>query len=80
MITIETVLVSLTLLVALLSWVRNDKGIIRRRIEKKERQKQELYNQKCRVFGLNGGPSYYTSFDKKIDRLNRQIETLKNRL
>ena len=69
-------------IVAIVQAQRNTKGSIKRRIEKKQHQIQEIDNQLCKRFGLNdngyGRPR--TSLDEKKKKLMSEIQELEKEL
>ena len=78
---IASVVAALAAVITLVFTVRNNKGNILKRIDKKEEQIRKLDYQLLLRFGINRssiGP--VTPIDKKIGRLQEEISELKRRL
>lgn len=68
-------------IISLFFYIRNDKGYIYSRIEKKERRIQSLQNRLVQKYGLYGKPfGAITKEEIEIQRLNADIQRLRRRL
>lgn len=79
--TISSVIAAAAAVAALWFAIRNSKGNILKRIERKEAQLQKISDQQIRLYGLNGGPIHpITSLDRKKDKLTADIAKLNRKL
>lgn len=81
--TIASIIAAITGIVAMITGIiaiRNSKGNVIKRIERKQRQIQEIDNQFYRVFGLNANPSMHSPTWEKKRKLEKEIEELRKRI
>ena len=67
-------------IIALVVSIRNSKGSIIKRIERKERKIQELEFQFAKRYGLNANMRSNYEFYKKRERLEESIKELRKRI
>ena len=78
--TIAPVTAVLVGIISLVFTIRNSKGNITKRIERKERQIREIESRFVRMYGLNANIRQHYPSSQKIDKLKHDIEDLKKRL
>lgn len=79
--TISSVIAAVASVAALWFSIRNSKGNILKRIDKKQEQIREIENQQVRMYGLNGRRSTaITPLDRKKARLQNEIAELQRKL
>ena len=78
--TLASIIAAITGIVAMITGIiaiRNSKGNVIKRIERKQRKNSEIENQFYREFGLNANPSmHYPTWGKK-GKLEKEIEELR---
>ena len=78
---IASVIAAVAAIIALWYTIGASKGNILKRIDRKERQIQEIDNQLVRLYGLNrGSGGFITPLDAKKSKLKAEIAELKRRL
>ena len=75
-----TILGAIAAIVGTIYAIRNSKGSILRRIDRKEAQIQRLDNKLCLKYGLHRGFGPIDPLDEKKAKLQNQITELKRRL
>ena len=78
--TIASVIAAVVGTVTLVFTIRNSKGNITKRSERKEQQIQELENQFYRNYGLHAKISQHYPTSHKIGKLKENIEELRKRI
>lgn len=78
--TITSIIAVVVCIITLAYTVRNSKGSIIKRIERKERQIQEIKNQFVRTYGPNANLQMHYPTFHKIDRLKKEIDELRKRI
>ena len=78
--TIASIIAALVTTITLIYTVRNSKGNITKRIERKQRQICDLEQRFCRTYGLNDDMSRHYGFQQKKEKLENDIDELKKRI
>ena len=81
--TIASIIAAITGIVAMITGIiaiRNSKGNVIKRIERKERQIQEIENQFARTYGLNANVRHHYPTIHKIESLQYEIDELRKRI
>ena len=79
--TLSSVIAAFAAVVTLIFTIRNSKGNIRRRIERKQRKIRELDVQLVNLYGLDRGKCHpITPLDIRIEKLQVEIEELQKEL
>lgn len=76
---IAAVIAAVTATLTLLYTVRNNKGNLLKRIERKEKEIHDIEQQQCRLYGINGRFPMDSLYKRK-ERLKMDIENLKKKL
>ena len=77
--TIASIVAAITGIVAMITGIiaiRNSKGTVIKRIERKEEKISEIRNQFLRTYGLNANVGMHYPTSSKIDKLQKEIENL----
>lgn len=77
---IASVIAAIAAIITLIFTIRNSKGNVIKRIERKQREIQEIDNQFARTYGLNANVRMHYPTSSKIDKLEKEIEELKKRI
>ena len=77
---IASVIAAIAAIVALIFTIRNSKGNVIKRIERKQNQIHEIENQFYRSYGLNANMSMHYPFWEKKEKLENEIQELKKRI
>ncbi len=77
---IASVVAAIAAVLTLVVSIRNTKGNILKRIERKERQIQDIENFQCRKYGLNRGSNIITPLDARTHKLQSEVEELRKKL
>lgn len=78
---IASVIAAIAAIIALWYTIGASKGSILKRIDRKERQIQEIDNKLVRMYGLNRGRGgFITPLDEKKFKLQAEVAELKRRL
>lgn len=77
---IASVIAAVVAIITLFFTIRNSKGNVIKRIERKQRQIQDLDNQFYRTYGLNANMRMHYPTQEKKDKLEKEIQELKNRI
>ncbi len=81
--TIASIVAAITGIVAMITGIiaiRNSKGNVIKRIERKQRKIQEIGNQFARTYGLNSNVSMHYPTYSKMSKLQKDIEELNKRI
>lgn len=81
--TIASIIAAITGIVAMITGIiaiRNSKGNVIKRIERKQRQIQDLNTQFARTYGLNANMSMHYPFWERKEQLEKEIQELKKRI
>ena len=81
--TIASIIAAITGIVGAITGIlaiRNSKGNVIKRIERKQREIREIDNQFARTYGLNANVRMHSPTSSKIDKLQKEIEELKKRI
>ena len=81
--TIASIVAAITGIVAMITGIvaiRNSKGNVIKRIERKQRQIQDLDTQFARTYGLNANMSMHYPTQHKKNRLEKEIEELRKKI
>jgi peptidoglycan hydrolase CwlO-like protein len=81
--TLASIVAAITGIVAMITGIiaiRNSKGNVIKRIERKQRKIQEIDNQFARTYGLNANANMHYPTSSKINTLQKDIEELKKRI
>lgn len=78
--TIASVIAAIATTITLFFTIRNSKGNIVKRIERKREQIRDLETQVCRIYGINVNARTISPWGWKISKLERQIEELEKRI
>lgn len=79
--TLSSVIAAFAAVVTLIFTIRNSKGNIRGRIERKERELRDIDIQIVRMYGLNRGRNHpITTLDRIKEKIQSEIEDLYKRL
>ena len=79
--TISSVIAAVAGVATLWFSVRNSKGNILKRIDKKQAQIRAIEDQQVRMYGINGRfPRTITPLDEKKEKLQREISELTRKL
>lgn len=60
--------------------IRNSKGNVIKRIERKQREIQDLNTQFARTYGLNANMSMHYPTQRKMDKLENDIAELRKKI
>ena len=77
---IASVIAAIAAIITLVFTIRNSKGNVIKRIERKQRKISEIENQFCREFGLNANMSMHYPTQKKKGKLEEEIEELQKKI
>ena len=77
---IASVIAAISAIITLIFTIRNSKGNIVKRIERKQQQVQDLEQRLYRTHGLNANIGMYPPFWKKKEKLEREIEELRKKI
>ena len=78
--TITSVIAAILAAIALFYTIRNSKGNVIKRIERKQRKIHEIEDQFYRKYGLNANVRMHSPSFSKIDKLQKDIDELKKRI
>ena len=81
--TIASIIAAFTGIVGMITGiiaVRNSKGNVIKRIERKQRKIQKIDNQFVKTYGLNANASMHYPTSSKINTLQKDIEELNKRI
>ncbi len=81
--TIASIIAAITGIVAMITGIiaiRNSKGNVIKRIERKQAQIHEIENQFYRSYGLNANVRMHSPTFSKIDKLQKDIDELNKRI
>ena len=77
---IASVIAAIAAIITLIFTIRNSKGNVIKRIERKQRQIQDLNTQFARTYGLNANMSMHYPFWTKKDKLEAEINELRKKI
>lgn len=77
---IASVIAAIAAIVALIFTIRNSKGNVIKRIERKQNQIHEIENQFYRSYGLNANMSMHYPTSAKKRKLEEEIEELRKKI
>ena len=77
---IASVIAAIAAIITLIFTIRNSKGNVIKRIERKQRQIQDLNTQFARTYGLNANMSMHYPFWERKEQLEKEIQELKKRI
>ena len=77
---IASVIAAIAAIIALIFTIRNSKGNVIKRIERKQDQIHELENQFYRSYGLNANMRMHYPTQVKKEKLEKEIQELKKRI
>ena len=81
--TIASIVAAITGIVAMITGIvaiRNSKGNVIKRIDRKQKQIQDLDNQFYRTYGLNANMGMHYPTKEKKDRLEAEINELRKKI
>ena len=81
--TIASIIAAITGIVAMITGIiaiRNSKGNVIKRIERKQQEIQDLDNQFARTYGLNANMSMHHPYWEKKDKLEAEINELRKKI
>ena len=78
--TITSVIAAILAAIALFYTIRNSKGNVIKRIERKQSQIHEIEDQFYRKYGLNANVRMHSPSFSKIDKLQKDIDELRKRI
>ena len=81
--TIASIIAAITGIVAMITGIiaiRNSKGNVIKRIERKQQKIQDLDNWFARTYGLNDNMRRHYDIQEKRDKLEREIAELRKRI
>ena len=81
--TIASIIAAITGIVAMITGIvaiRNSKGNVIKRIERKQRKIQDLDTQFARTYGLNANMSLHYPFWEKKEKLEAEISELRKKI
>ena len=77
---IASVIAAVVAIITLFFTIRNSKGNVIKRIERKQNQIHEIENQFYRSYGLNANVRMHSPTFSKIDKLQKDIDELNKRI
>ena len=77
---IASVIAAIAAIVTLIFTIRNSKGNVIKRIERKQQQIHDLNNHFTRSYGMNANMGMHYPTQSKKDRLEREIEELRKKI
>ena len=77
---IASVIAAIAAIITLLFTIRNSKGNVIKRIERKQAQIQELNNWFARTYGLNDDMRRHYDILEKREKLEKEIEELRKKI
>ena len=77
---IASVIAAIAAILTLIFAIRNSKGNVIKRIERKRNQIRDLEQRFYRTHGLNANMGMYPPFWKKKEKLEREIEELRKKI
>lgn len=77
---IASVIAAIAAIITLVFTIRNSKGNVIKRIERKQRQIQDLNTQFARTYGLNANMSMHYPTQRKMDKLENDIAELRKKI
>ena len=77
---IASVIAAVATIIMLFFSIRNSKGNLTKRIERKERKINKIENRFCKVYGPMAEVSHHYPTYMKIERLNNDIAKLRKRI
>ena len=80
---IASIIAAITGIVAMITGIvaiRNSKGNVIKRIERKQQEIRDLDNQFARTYGLNANMSMYSPYWEKKDKLEAEINELRKKI
>ncbi len=77
---IASVIAAIAAIITLIFTIRNSKGNVIKRIERKQRQIQDLNTQFARTYGLNANMSLHYPTQRKMDKLENDIAELRKKI
>ena len=77
---IASVIAAIAAIITLLFTIRNSKGNVIKRIERKQAQIQELNNWFARTYGLNDDMRRHYDVLEKREKLEKEIEELRKKI
>lgn len=77
---IASVIAAIAAIITLIFTIRNSKGNVIKRIERKQRQIQDLNTQFAKTYGLNANMSMHYPFWAKKDKLEAEINELRKKI
>lgn len=78
--TIASVIAAIATIITLIFTVRNSKGNVIKRIERKQREIRDLDNQFVRTYGLNANIKMHYPTSSKMRQLEEEIEELQKKI
>lgn len=77
---IASVIAAIAAIITLIFTIRNSKGNVIKRIERKQRQIQDLNTQFARTYGLNANMSMHYPTSMKMRKLEEEIKELRKKI
>lgn len=77
---IASVIAAIAAIITLVFTIRNSKGNVIKRIERKQRQIQDLNTQFARTYGLNANMSMHYPTSMKMRKLEEEIKELRKKI
>lgn len=77
---IASVIAAIAAIITLIFTICNSKGNVIKRIERKQRQIQDLNTQFARTYGLNANMSMHYPTQRKMDKLENDIAELRKKI
>ena len=77
---IASLIAAIAAIITLIFTIRNSKGNVIKRIEKKQRQIQDLNTHFARTYGLNANMSMHYPTQRKMDKLENDIAELRKKI
>ena len=77
---IASVIAALVAIITLFFTIRNSKGNVIKRIERKQQEIHDIENDFYRTYGLNATTRMHYPTQAKIDKLNNEIAELRKRI
>ncbi len=77
---IASVIAAIAAIITLIFTIRNSKGNVIKRIERKQREIRELDNQFVRTYGLNANMRMHYPTQAKKDKLEAEINELRKKI
>ena len=77
---IASVIAAIAAIITLVFTIRNSKGNVIKRIERKQREIRELNNRFVRTYGLNANMRMHYPTQEKKDKLEAEINELRKKI